>query len=340
MPHDDLGVGDRVDRAHRAREPAGSLDPDVRDQARNPTRTRLAALDRRVYAGAALPDGEDLSIVVNPSAGSGGDDFVTDLRDQLPRAQVIAVADERIDTALERAADAAVLGIVGGDGSINAAAQQALSTVRPLAVFPGGTLNHFARDLGINDRAETIAALHDGELVAVDVGLIAGQPFLNTASFGSYAEFVDARERLERRLGKWPAALIAATRVLRRSEPVPVEMNGERLTLWMIFIGNCEYQPAGLVPSRRERLDDELFDVRYIDGSSPWSRVRVLGALALGRLARAKVFTRVLVGTLDVHSLDGPLRLARDGETFDGGSDFHVSKHPERLAVYASHQPT
>ena len=288
--------------------------------------------------GAAITDGEGLSIVVNPSAGPGGScDVTIDLRERLPRAHVVEVEDAPIDAAFAKVANAAVLGIVGGDGSINAAAQHALSTGRPLAVFPGGTLNHFARDLGIDDVGDTIDALRHGELVAVDVGMIAEQPFLNTASFGSYAEFVDAREKLEGRLGKWPAALVAAARVLRRSEPVRVELNGERLTLWMIFIGNCEYQPAGLAPSSRERLDDKRFDVRYIDGSSRWSRIRVVGALAIGQLARAKVFTRVLVDALDVRSLDGPLRLASDGETFDGGIDVRVAKHSDRLAVYAPH---
>jgi diacylglycerol kinase family enzyme len=291
--------------------------------------------------GTSLADGTGLAIVVNPSAGSDPSDDVTiGLRDDLPRARIVAADDTPIEEALARAADASVLGIVGGDGSINAAADLALETKRPLAVFPGGTLNHFARDLGIGDAGETVSAVHNGQLVAVDVGTIAGRPFLNTASFGSYAAFVDAREKLEARLGKWPAALVAAVRVLRRAEPLHVELNGQRRTVWMIFIGNCAYEPAGLVPTSRRRLDDGLLDVRYIDGSSRFSRIRVLGALAIGQLARAnKVFTRVLVESLDVHSLDGPLRLARDGETFDGGTDVHISKRGDRLTVYAPHQP-
>jgi undecaprenyl-diphosphatase len=301
------------------------------------------AVARRISTnidGDALADGTGLTIVVNPSAGrERRHDVTSGLREGLPNARIISVDDAPIDEALARAADAPVLGIVGGDGSINAAAQTALAAKRPLAVIPGGTLNHFARDLGIQDAAGTIAALQAGELVAVDVGVIDGRPFLNTASFGSYPEFVDTREKLEPRIGKWPAALVAASKVLRRAEPLHVELNGLRRSVWMIFIGNCEYQPAGLVPSSRARLDDGLLDVRYIDASSRFSRIRVLGALAAGQLARAnKVFTRVLVESLDVHSLDGPLRLARDGETFDGGADVRIAKHRDRLAVYAPHQ--
>ena len=286
--------------------------------------------------GKAVPGGKGLKVVVNSSAGSGASSEEW-LHAELPDAEVIGITDDLpMGRALERAAAAAaVIGISGGDGSVNAAAERALDAGLPLAVFPGGTLNHFARDLGLADAADTVRALEAGTVVAIDVGTIDGKPFLNTASFGAYAAFVDARERLESRLGKWAAAFVAAARVLRTVDPLTVELDGRRSRVWMIFIGNCEYRPAGLVPTSRDRLDDGLLDVRYVDGNERGSRLRLLGALALGRLDRARGYRRALVGSLDVHSLDGPLRLARDGETFDGGVDVRVAKRPDRLTVYA-----
>ncbi len=285
---------------------------------------------------AGLPRGEGLAIVVNASAGSDdSEDATREIRAGLPQAGMLLVGDDLpMDDALDRAAPFATLGIVGGDGSINAAAQRALDTKRPLAVFPGGTLNHFARDAGIESCEAAVGAVQRGELTSVDVGTIAGKPFLNTASFGAYAELVDAREKLEGKLGKWAAMLVAAFGVLRRAEPVPVELNGERRYVWLIFIGNCEYQPPGLAPRSRARLDDGQFDVRYLDGTHTRSRFRVLVSLASGRLARSRVYKRMVVTSLHIHSLDGPLRLARDGETFDGGVDVRITKHPDRLSVY------
>ena len=35
-----------------------------------------------------------------------------------------------------------------------------------------------------------------------------------------------------------------------------------------------------------------------------------------------------------VRSLDGPMRLARDGETFSGPEEFTIEKSPERLVVF------
>jgi len=288
-------------------------------------------------AGISIPSGAGLAIVLNASAGSSSaDDIINALRSKLPDAALIAVNDELpLARAFHEAEAATALAIVGGDGSVNAAAESALATNRPLAVLPGGTLNHFARDLGIADPEGTLNALRGGDLVAVDVGLIDGKPFLNTASFGTYAAFVDARERLEGHIGKWAAAFVAAARVLRHAEPVRVDIDGRQRQIWMIFIGNCEYQPPGFAPSRRDRLDDGLFDVRYLDGTSRASRTRFVIALITGQLSRSKVFHRTVVRSLEVHSHDGPLRLARDGETFDGGIDVRIAKHPDRLVTYA-----
>jgi diacylglycerol kinase family enzyme len=291
-----------------------------------------------VVEGPALSTGDGLAIIVNSLAGSSTsarppDDFGADL----PDALLVDVGDASLEDAFARTDRAAVLGIVGGDGSINAAAERALATSRPLAVFPGGTLNHFARDLGIDGPGATIRALTRGELIAVDVGLIGGKPFLNTASFGTYAAFVDAREKLDGRLGKWVAALLAAIFVLWRAKPSAIEINGERRSIWMIFIGNCEYQPADMAPTSRARLDDGQFDVRYVDAARPRSRIRFLAALATGRLSKTTAYERTLVPSLRIRSLDGPLRLARDGETFDGGAEVLIEKSARRLAVYAPH---
>ncbi len=125
------------------------------------------------------------------------------------------------------AAGARAIGIVGGDGSINAAASVALEHDCPLVVIPGGTLNHFARDLGVNTVADAIGAVQSGDLVAVDVGTIDGHAFLNTASFGSYSKLVEAREKLEHSIGKWAALAVALFRVLRDDTPFDVTIDGE-----------------------------------------------------------------------------------------------------------------
>ena len=276
-----------------------------------------------------------MTVVVNAASGSGSDSSAR-LREVVPEATIIELgADDDLDAALTDASASPVMGIMGGDGSVNAAAGVAIGLDRPLAVFPGGTLNHLARAAGLADLSATARALRAGEVGRIDVGRIDGRPFLNTASFGSYAELVDARERLEPVMGKWLAMVVATAQILRRATPTEVTIDGQDLAVWMIFIGNCEYEPAGLAPSSRQRLDDGLFDVRYVDDSRSWSRARLVAATVGGQLPRSGVYHRKVTASLTIRSWGGPLRLARDGETFDAeGVIVEIDKDPSGVDVF------
>lgn len=281
------------------------------------------------------PDGGGLVVVINPSAGSSGD-AADELRKELPDAEVVELGEgDDLEAALNEAASrGCVIGVAGGDGSINAAASIAAKAGKPLFVVPGGTLNHFAYALGLESIADAARAVREGRAVAVDRGLIADHTFVNTASIGSYVDLVDARERLEDRIGKWPAVLVALFGVLRRAEPLDLEIDGVRRTVWMVFIGNCSYHPSGFTPSWRERLDDGKLDVRIVDGTRPYSRTRLLASVLTGRLATCRAYEHRYVASMHFKSLDGRLRLARDGETFDGPAEFTICKAPEPLLVY------
>lgn len=290
----------------------------------------------------ASPEGEGLAIIVNSASGSAlNGDPSSALKEALPRAHITDIdmssADE-LRAELERLGESAnVIGIAGGDGSVNTATEVALKLQKPLVVVPAGTLNHLSQAIGIETVDDAISAVRSGEALGVDVATIAGRAFLNTASFGSYVELVDMREKLEDRIGKWPALIVALIRVLRHSEPVRVEIDGQTCNVWMAFIGNCAYKPSGFAPSWRERLDDGKIDLRYVDATKPWARLRLAAALLTGRLGRSKVYRQALVERLEIRSLDGPLRLARDGETFEGPEKIVIAKHEKRLAVYAPH---
>src|SRR4029079_13230408 len=95
------------------------------------------------------------------------------------------------------AEQARVLGVCGGDGTVNAVAAVALERGLPLAVLPGGTLNHFANDIGAGEVDTVVEALRNGDAAQVDVGETDDGLFLNTASLGGYPEMVAFRERFE-----------------------------------------------------------------------------------------------------------------------------------------------
>ena len=233
--------------------------------------------------------------------------------------------------------DSTALGICGGDGSVNAAAEVALAHKRPLLVIPAGTLNHLARDLRVRSPEHAVRALARGEAGSVDVGMIDGRPFLNSAGFGAYTEMVDRRRSLEAMLGRWPAHILGAVRTHFAHRPMTVTLDGRARRLWMVFVGNCRHEPPGFAPSWRPRLDDGVLDVRLVDAAPAWARVRLILAVLTGRLANCAAYEQSEARELHVESGQPEMRLARDGQTFDGDGAFTVEKHPEKLLVYAPH---
>ena len=288
----------------------------------------------------ALPDGAGLVVVANPGAGGGNADEVRrQVAERLPAAKVREVGeDEDILAVLaEAAAEAKVLGMAGGDGSINAAARAALDADVPLLVIPAGTLNHFAHEVGVDSIAEALEAVRQGSGALVDVAAAEmgdrREIFLNNASIGAYPEMVAAREQLEGRLGKWPAMFVALGRILRHSDPIEVEVDGVHRRLWLLFAGNSVYSPPGFAPSWRDRLDDGLLDLRLIDATRPYSRSRLIAAVLTGRLAKTPVFEARTATSVRVRSLAGGVRLARDGEVGDPVPGFTLGKSGS-LRVY------
>jgi diacylglycerol kinase family enzyme len=279
------------------------------------------------------PDGAGVRIVVNPTAGPAWSRAATDdLRAALPAADIVELdeGDDLLD--LLRDPAFSLIGAAGGDGTLGAAAHVAAERGVPLVVVPGGTMNHLARDLGIDSAEDAVAAVQQGGVARVDLGVVGDRTFVNTLTFGGYGAVVDARERLEGRLGKWPALLVALLRELPRMEPCRLELDGTRVDVWLGWIGNGAYDPPGLAPAWREALDDGLLDVRLVHGGR-LARSRFLLAAMLGRLSVSGVYSEEVVRCVQVRSLDGPLRLVADGEVFDGADELVIEKRTRSLEL-------
>src|SRR3954469_14924003 len=289
----------------------------------------------------ALPGGCGVGVVVNEGAGSGGSpDVARVLAERLPAADVVVAAEgDDVGGCLRDAARRArVLGVAGGDGTVASAATIAVAEDVPLAVFPAGTLNHFAHELGIASVEDTVAAVEHGD--AAEVVLASAAPdgdsllFLNTFSIGVYPELVRRREKRERWLGKWVALGVALVEVLHTAEALDVEVDGKRRKVWLIFAGNGRYHPAGFAPSWRERLDDDCVDVRIVDAERPFGRSRLVLAVLSGTLGRCRVYEEHVVDRMTV-TLDGDdEQMARDGETHRAPRELVLSSARRRLVVY------
>lgn len=293
---------------------------------------------------ASLPDGHGLLLLVNPASGSADEDPSAELRELLPAVRVIET-EERGDviTQLNEAIDEyapRALGVCGGDGTVQAAAQVAIQRGLALAVLPGGTLNHFARDAGVVDVADTAKAVLEGHAAVLDTAEVTIDGgtrtlFLNTASIGGYPDTVRLREKLEHKLGKWPAAALAMSRVLQHAAPLEVTVDGNTTSVWMIFVGNGRYAPTDQVPMSRPTISEGTIDVRYLRADTRASRARLLWAAATGTLGSSATYVQRSVSELTVQVLGGPTSLAADGEVVGRGRRFEFRSSPQSLTLYA-----
>jgi diacylglycerol kinase family enzyme len=139
-------------------------------------------------------------------------------------AQIRFVDGEGLRKAVERAVararrsdiDAVVIG--GGDGSMRTAASVLAGSSVRLGVLPLGTLNHFAKDLGIPLPLEdAVAVIATGRTRKVDLAEVNGETFINNSSIGIYPYMVIDRERrmAHHKLAKWMAMVPAFFRMLR-----------------------------------------------------------------------------------------------------------------------------
>ncbi|WP_330294710.1 bifunctional phosphatase PAP2/diacylglycerol kinase family protein [Streptomyces sp. NBC_00503] len=318
----------------------------VRRLARDAQQVRAVPGGERAAAGApALPDGTGLAVVVNTGSGTAADAGLDVLRARLPGAEVIECEGGDLPAQLAEAASrATVLGVCGGDGTVNAAATAALRAGVPLAVFPGGTLNHFALDLGLAGVEDTCRAVAQGHAVHIAVGRFSPGPrgasgaggsgyFLNNFSIGAYPELLRHRLRWAPRIGGGPAAVLAAWKVLRAERPVRLRLAGRPRSVWLLFAGNGTYHGTGPTPRRRDTLGEGLLDVRLVHGGGR-PGPRLLAAAFTGPLTRSPVHVATRLRSLRIGDIPEGTPIAYDGEYAKAPSALVLDELPDALTVY------
>ncbi|MFD2489231.1 bifunctional phosphatase PAP2/diacylglycerol kinase family protein [Amycolatopsis jiangsuensis] len=300
-----------------------------------------------------MVDGEDMLALVNPHSGVNGQDPTEDVRYAWPKATLQYPDSDRdlreqLADEIDARGTVRALGVAGGDGTVASVASVAAERGLPLALIPTGTLNHFARDVGVRSMPDADAATEGGHAVGIDLGEVeisgadgpAHRWFVNTASLGGYPEMVRLREKLQEKHPKWPAAALALARVLRRAKPLRVELDGAEAQIWLLFVGNGTYSPKGFAPSRRPALDTGLLDVRYLRADLPYSRARFLLAMITNSLHASHVYQQHDLPELHIRLRDGHRRVATDGEVGPLGREFHFRSRPSALTIYRNPDPS
>lgn len=257
-------------------------------------------------------------------------------------ACVVRAAGPAIARAARRAVEegATTIAAAGGDGTVSTVAAIVAGSRARLGVIPLGTLNHFARDLGIPlDPVDAVAVAIHGPTRQVDVGEVNGRLFVNNSSVGLYPRLVWERQQLQRRgRHKWHAMMAAAITVWRhyRRVKVAIEHDGDGgrvVRTPFVFVGNNEYQLSGLDFGARTALDAGRLHVCMAPGLSAAGVMRVLTAVLLGRLVSFEQFESLRTAALTIRAARPRLGVSLDGELTVMATPLRYRIRPQALRV-------
>ncbi|MDB5906214.1 MAG: sphingosine kinase [Massilia sp.] len=289
-----------------------------------------------------------IAVIINGSAGSGHDENAASaLRRKFAarglEAEVTLAkgGEQMIEGARKALGDGLQIVVAGGgDGTINAVASVVAGSGAAFGVLPLGTLNHFAKDLGIPlELDQAVRNVAEGRRVQVDVGEVNGRIFLNNSSLGLYPDIVREREKQQRRLGrgKWPAAAWATIAALRRYPFLNVRLTVDDRFLArrtpFVFIGNNEYTMQGLSIGARACLDAGKLSLYVAQGPGRLGLLRFAYRALCGRLAQERDFDVLLSDKFEIETHHRHLRVATDGEVTIMATPLHYRILPGALTV-------
>jgi YegS/Rv2252/BmrU family lipid kinase len=268
-------------------------------------------------------------MIVIMNRGAGGPDdpqarIVELFAAQGETPRIVQPTDDKDITAVAREAaesDAKIIVAAGGDGTISAVAAELAGTDKILGVLPIGTLNHFAKDLGIPlDLEAAVRTIKQGETTLVDAGEVNDRIFINNSSLGIYPQIVSGREEQQERLarGKWPAFLWATVQAFRRFPflDLGVAFEGKQLErkTAFLFVGNNEYEIAGFKLGSRACLNAGRLGLYLSHGTGRLGLFRLALHALFGRVDQAKDFESFCVTEARIETSHRRLLVARDGE--------------------------
>lgn len=285
---------------------------------------------------------------INSKAGTA--DKAKQILEDSGRFDVHSIEPDNLKEAIQSEIDKGTQRILvaGGDGTIGTAASVVAGTDVELALLPGGTLNHFAKDHGIpTDMAEALEVATSGTVRKADVAYVGDRLFLNTSSIGAYVTFVRVRERFEPQFGYRIASFLAGIRIMMRLRPVRVqiEVNGRsntyRSPVVFVGVGQREMQ----MPSLGSRVADgeRGLQVMVVSGSSA-ARVLALAFAAVARgtksASRTPHMDSFIVDKFAIELRHSSSSIAVDGEiiTMETPLEYRIAREALTIVVPSSAQ--
>lgn len=248
-------------------------------------------------------------------------------------------ASSAVKAAQAGKADLVVAG--GGDGTVGTVAAALADSEIPLGILPLGTLNRFAKDVGIGlDVATAIGVIAGGYTGRIDLGEINGRVFVNNSSLGIYPRIVMGRDAWRKRygLGKWSAMSIAMLKTFRRFPLVRLRLKTDDDTLIrttpFVFIGNNAYQFDLLNVGQRQNLDAGQLGLYVANARTRWGMFKLTLRGLFGMLEQARDFDEFRVTECTIETRRHRIHVAADGEVMTMEPPLRYRIRPGALRLF------
>ncbi|MFV9503953.1 MAG: diacylglycerol/lipid kinase family protein [Oscillochloridaceae bacterium umkhey_bin13] len=233
----------------------------------NPHAGQAEALERELEASANVWRAQGWSVTVEPTLAPGDG---------------IRLARQAARTGFDLVVAA------GGDGTINEVINGLAGTRTALAPLPLGTMNVWARELGLPLQPRAAAAtLLEWQPRRIDLGRAGDRYFLLMAGIGFDAAITaGVRADEKRRFGALAYVLRGLGQAVNfRGARASLIIDGRRTRgrILMVVVGNSQLYGGLVKITHRASIDDGLLDVAVFKGENGLSAVRRLIAILLRR---------------------------------------------------------
>lgn len=224
----------------------------------------------------------------------------------------------------------------GGDGTIRAAAALLVGTKSVLIPLPGGTLNHFTKDIGIPQDLETaLGGVDRWHKRQIDTASVNGEFFINNSSIGVYARSLETRDRVSSKLVKWPVAAWATIREIVKLRVYTVRIDDVTLKTPLIFVGNNQYslQPGTL--GTRTHITKGMVSLYTVNSDKRSAIFRIIIGIIINR--RQSVIEQQKA-SFTIQLTQPNVMVAVDGEMQRMTPPLEYKSHPASLHIRAPQQ--
>lgn len=295
-----------------------------------------------------MQTGPRYPLIFNPRARSHrGRRALSFIMNHAPRFALYATSS--IDEARELARKFAdegepVVVAAGGDGTLNAVVCGLSGSSTALGVLPAGTMNVFARELGISggDLPGALAVIDRGFVREVDLFLANGAPFVQMAGLGFDARVIEETTWESKKLLGPLAYLISAVRVLGDQPPQMRVTCADRReeTGVCVLVGNGSHYGGQFKLFRKADNADSLLDVLIFKEAGYRAVYESLRGLARGGVdLSAGMVTYLQAKGLQVEC-EREVPLEADGELLGRVSRVDFSPAAQNLRVLAPEVPS